>query len=173
MAPFVDNNKKTGGISVFEFISLALAVLAGLLVVKSISSNRDRALRNLAEGDRFLEQNGAREAVQTFPSGLQYEVLEAGSGTEHPGPTDKVAVHYRGTFIDGEEFDSSIDHKEPIRFALNQVIHGWTEGLQLMVEGEKARFVLHSDLAYGKRGAGNIPPGSTLIFEVELLSIDN
>jgi peptidylprolyl isomerase len=103
---------------------------------------------------------------------LQYLVLNAGTGTEHPGPTDKVKVHYHGTMIDGSVFDSSVDRGQPIEFGLNQVIRGWTEGLQLMVVGEKSRLFIPSDLAYGDRGAGPIPPASTLIFDVELLGIN-
>ena len=112
------------------------------------------------------------EGVKTTSSGLQYLVLEEGTGTDHPGATDKVKVHYHGTLIDGTVFDSSVERGQPIEFGLNQVIKGWTEGLQLMVVGEKARLFIASDLAYGERGAGKIAPGSTLIFDVELLGIN-
>ena len=121
---------------------------------------------------KFLENNKNAEGVQVTDSGLQYLVLNQGSGDTHPGPTDKVKVHYHGTFIDGKVFDSSVDRGQPIEFGLNQVISGWTEGLQLMVVGEKTRLFIPSGLAYGDRGAGPIPAGSTLIFDVELLGIN-
>jgi peptidylprolyl isomerase len=126
----------------------------------------------MQSGIEFLENNKNAEGVQVTDSGLQYLVLNEGSGDTHPGPTDKVKVHYHGTFIDGKVFDSSVDRGQPIDFGLNQVISGWTEGLQLMVVGEKTRFFIPSDLAYGDRGAGPIPAGSTLIFDVELLGIN-
>lgn len=127
---------------------------------------------SLQAGSAYLKENGAKAGVTTTASGLQYEVLTQGTGTEHPSATDKVTVHYHGTMIDGTVFDSSVDRNEPITFGLNQVISGWTEGVQLMVVGEKTRFTIPPELAYGDRGAGNvIKPGSTLIFEVELLDI--
>ncbi len=107
----------------------------------------------------------------TTESGLQYEVLSKGNGTEHPTATSKVKVHYHGTLINGNVFDSSVERGEPIAFGLNQVIKGWTEGVQHMVEGDKFRFYIPSSLAYGKSGTGPIPPSATLIFEVELLEI--
>jgi FKBP-type peptidyl-prolyl cis-trans isomerase len=110
--------------------------------------------------------------LQTTASGLQYEVITEGQGRK-PKATDTVVVHYRGTFPDGKEFDSSYKRMEPISFPLNGVIAGWTEGLQLMTIGSKYRFVIPPDLAYGKRGAGGvIPPNATLVFEVELIDID-
>ena len=121
------------------------------------------------EGIAFLEKNKSKEGVRTTDSGLQYKILTPGKGTEHPTATTKVKVHYHGTFINGSVFDSSVDRGEPIEFGLNQVIRGWTEGVQLMVVGEKTRFFVPSDLAYGSRGSGPIPPHSTLIFDVELL----
>jgi FKBP-type peptidyl-prolyl cis-trans isomerase len=126
---------------------------------------------NLEEGNAFLEMNKRREEVQTTPTGLQYEVLEEGSGPK-PSPTDQVRVHYHGTLIDGTVFDSSVERGEPAVFYANQVIAGWTEALQLMSEGSKWRIYLPSDLAYGERGAGgDIGPNTVLIFEVELLEI--
>lgn len=110
--------------------------------------------------------------IHTTASGLQYEVLTEGDGAK-PKATDSVVVHYRGTFPDGKEFDSSYKRMEPISFPLNGVIAGWTEGLQLMPVGSKYRFTIPPDLAYGKRGAGGvIPPNATLIFEVELIDIE-
>jgi len=126
--------------------------------------------KNREEGEDYLAANRLKSNVHTTPSGLQYEVLVEGSG-EKPGPSDTVSVHYKGTLINGTEFDSSYSRGTPTEFPLYAVIPGWTEGLQLMSEGSTYRFVIPSDLAYGPNGAGSIPPNSTLIFEVELLSI--
>ena len=104
-------------------------------------------------------------------SGLQYLPLQAGTGTVHPGPKTNVLAHYHGSLIDGTVFDSSVDRGQPLEFGLNQVIRGWTEGLQLMVEGEKVRLFIPSKLGYGNRPAGSIPAGSVLIFDVELIAI--
>ena len=128
------------------------------------------ALKAQEEGKAFLEKNKLRTEVKTTPSGLQYEVIKQGSGIK-PNTTDKVKVHYHGTLIDGTVFDSSVERGEPATFELNKVIAGWTEGLQLMPIGSKYRFFIPSDLAYGARGTGGIPPYSTLIFDVELLDV--
>lgn len=123
-------------------------------------------------GEEFLATNKNKPGVTTTASGLQYEVLKQGDGPK-PSATDKVNVHYHGTLINGGVFDSSVDRGEPISFGLNQVIRGWTEGVQLMPVGSKYRFYIPSDLAYGSRPAGaKILPYSTLIFEVELLGIE-
>lgn len=120
---------------------------------------------------KFLEENAAKEGVQVTASGLQYLVLQEGTGAS-PAATDTVKVHYEGTLINGQIFDSSIKRGEPVEFPLNHVIPGWTEGLQLMKVGAKYRFFIPSELAYGEHGAGEmIPPNSALIFEVELLDI--
>ena len=124
------------------------------------------------EGEKFLAENALREGVITTPSGLQYEVLKKGKGKKTPTATDVVKVHYHGTLINGTVFDSSVDRNEPISFALNQVIPGWTEGLQLMTVGSKYKFYIPQELGYGSQPAGSIPPYSTLIFEVELLEIE-
>jgi FKBP-type peptidyl-prolyl cis-trans isomerase FkpA len=121
-------------------------------------------------GLAYLAENAQKEGVTVTESGLQYEVIEAGEGAS-PQATDTVTVHYKGTLIDGTEFDSSYGRGEPTSFPLNRVISGWTEGLQLMQEGAKYRFVIPSELAYGARGQGAITPNSTLIFEVELLEV--
>jgi FKBP-type peptidyl-prolyl cis-trans isomerase len=127
---------------------------------------------NRKRGEDYLESNAEKEGVQVTDSGLQYNVLTEGDGAK-PTPTDQVKVHYRGTLIDGTEFDSSYSRGEPTSFTLNQVIPGWTEGVQLMSVGSKYRFVIPADLAYGERGAGGaIGPHETLIFEVELLEIN-
>ena len=125
----------------------------------------------LEKGEAYLHENGKKEGVHTTASGLQYKVLKEGAGRS-PKATDTVKVNYRGTLLDGTEFDSSYKRNQPIEFALNQVIPGWTEGVQLMKEGAKYEFVIPSKLAYGRRGAGGvIGPDETLIFEVELLSV--
>ena len=124
-----------------------------------------------AESEKFLEENKLKEGVITTESGLQYEVITMGKGKK-PQATDRVKVHYHGTLIDGTVFDSSVDRGEPITFALNQVIPGWTEGVQLMPVGSKFRFYIPQELGYGSRQAGSIPPYSTLVFEVELLGIE-
>ena len=123
------------------------------------------------DGEKFLTENALKEGVQVTESGLQYEVLKMGRGKK-PAATDRVKVHYHGTLIDGTVFDSSVDRGEPTSFGLNQVIAGWTEGLQLMPVGSKFRFYIPQELGYGSRNAGSIPPYSTLIFEVELLEIE-
>lgn len=123
------------------------------------------------QGEKFLEENKLREGVIVTESGLQYEVLKMGKG-KRPEATDRVKVHYHGTLTNGEVFDSSVERGEPIVFALNQVIPGWTEGVQLMPVGSKFKFFIPQELGYGSRAAGSIPPYSTLIFEVELLGIE-
>ncbi len=135
------------------------------------SASQREAQKALEEGNAFLEKNKAREGVTTTESGLQYEVITAGTG-EKPTATDQVRVHYHGTLIDGKVFDSSVDRGEPVVFGVNQVIPGWTEALQLMPVGSKWKIYLPSNIAYGERGAGgDIGPNSVLIFEVELLEI--
>lgn len=123
------------------------------------------------DGEKFLAENGKKEGVITTASGLQYQVLREGNG-QSPKATDTVECHYEGTLIDGTKFDSSYDRRQTATFPLNQVIAGWTEGLQLMKEGGKYRFFIPYELGYGERGAGaSIPPFSTLVFDVELVSV--
>lgn len=124
-----------------------------------------------AKGAAFLAENKTKEGVIETASGLQYKVVKMGTGAK-PTATDRVKVHYHGTLLDGTVFDSSVQRGEPITFGLNQVIAGWTEGVQLMPVGSKFIFYIPSNLAYGDRAAGSIKPGSTLIFEVELLDIE-
>lgn len=126
--------------------------------------------KNREEGAAYLAANRERSGVSVTASGLQYEVISEGSGRK-PGPEATVRVNYEGTFIDGSVFDSSYERGEPVEFPLNQVIQGWTEGLQLMSEGSTYRFVIPSDIAYGPQGSTAIPPDATLIFKVELLSV--
>lgn len=137
--------------------------------INAIRAEQGKAAK--AEGEIFLAENGKKEGVVTLKSGLQYEVLREGNGKK-PKATDQVKCHYEGTLINGQVFDSSYKRNEPAVFPLNQVIPGWTEGLQLMQEGAKYRFYIPYILAYGESGAGgSIPPFATLIFDVELLEV--
>ncbi|AUI88348.1 peptidylprolyl isomerase [Vibrio azureus] len=145
--------------------------LAGFFIYRTWTTHK-AAESNFAEGQAFLLENGKKEGVITTESGLQYQVLQSGSGEVHPALGDKVKVHYHGTLIDGTVFDSSVERGEPISFGLKQVIKGWQEGLQYMVTGEKVRLFVPSTLGYGKSGSGPIPPASVLIFDVELLDIN-
>lgn len=149
---------------------LIIFILAGFFIYRTWN-NHKLADENFAKGQQFLQENGQRDGVITTESGLQYEILTKGSGTEHPSATSRVKVHYHGTLIDGTVFDSSVERNEPIAFGLNQVIKGWQEGVQYMVEGDKIRLYVPSTLGYGKGGSGPIPPAATLIFDVELLEI--
>lgn len=124
----------------------------------------------LEAGQAFLAENALRANVVTTASGLQYEVLASGDGAT-PGPQDIVTAHYHGTYIDGRVFDSSVERGEPLAISVDRVISGWTEGLQLMKVGDKWRFFIPPDLAYGEGGMGTIGPNETLIFEVELLDV--
>ena len=133
---------------------------------------KEEAEKAIAEGKVFLEANGKREGVTTTKSGLQYEVLTPGKGERSPKATDTVVCHYEGRLVSGKVFDSSYERNQPAEFGLNQVIPGWTEGLQLMSEGAKFRFYIPYLLGYGEQGAGpSIPPYSTLVFDVELNSV--
>ena len=129
------------------------------------------AKENAAEGESFLEANKTKEGVKTLGSGMQYKVVQTGEGPI-PTASDKVRVHYKGTFIGGKEFDSSYKRNQPATFNVTGVIKGWTEALQLMKVGSKWQLFIPSDLAYGKGGNRSIPPNSTLLFEVELLGIE-
>jgi len=152
----------------------AATIRESFVAKRRAEAEADRAssgAANAAEGDKFLLENSQKDGVQMTDSGLQYEVLEMGDGPR-PSATDKVKVHYRGTLLNGEEFDSSYSRGEPISFALNQVIPGWTEGVQLMPVGSKFMFYVPPNLAYGPAGGGPIGPNATLIFQVELLGIE-
>lgn len=154
-------------------ILLAVVAIAGVIFYFFTSTNNQKAVQeNSRLGNEFLIQNKSKEGLITTASGLQYQILTQGDGTVHPKASDTVTVHYHGTLIDGTVFDSSVDRGEPIAFPLNRVIKGWTEGVQLMLVGDKYRFFIPSELAYGNRTTGKIGGGSVLIFDVELLKIN-
>ena len=147
-----------------RIVRFTIAFALGLISLATAQSG-------LQEGQSFLKENATKPGVNTTPSGLQYKVLKEGTG-KSPKATDVVVVNYRGTLINGKEFDSSYKSGKPIEFPLNRVIPGWTEGVQLMKEGAKYEFFIPPNLAYGSRGAGGvIGPDETLIFEVELLKV--
>ncbi len=133
--------------------------------------NNPVARENIEKGEKYMREISNNKSVYTTKSGLKYRRMKEGNG-KHPVATDKVKVHYTGKLIDGTTFDSSVDRGAPITFPLNQVIPGWTEGLQLMDEGSKYMLYIPYNLGYGTRDMGNIPAGSTLVFEVELLEIN-
>ncbi len=136
---------------------------------QAVDTEANKAFRQV--GEDFLSDNAQKEGVIVLPSGLQYQVLREGNGKQ-PKATDRVKCHYEGTLIDGTKFDSSYDRGEPATFGLNQVIAGWTEGVQLMQEGAKYRFFIPYNLAYGERGVGSsIPPFASLVFDVELIEV--
>lgn len=139
---------------------------------KQAKKKEERAAKNLEEGQAFLEENKAKEGINVTESGLQYEVIEEGTG-ESPGPESIVRCHYHGTLIDGTVFDSSVERGDTAEFALNRVIPGWTEGLQLMKEGAKYKFYIPTELAYGQnvRPGGPIEENMALIFEIELFEV--
>ena len=172
-----------GNLAVDDFAQAIKDVLEGNQT--AISHNEAREIVNkyfeeleakmsavaIEQGKAFLEENKKRPGIVTLPSGLQYEVINEGTGKK-PKATDQVRCHYEGTLVDGTLFDSSIQRGEPAVFGVNQVIPGWVEALQLMSEGAKWKLYIPSDLGYGARGAGEmIPPHSTLVFEVELLEV--
>lgn len=141
------------------------------MMEKQVAASKEAATKNAAEGEKFLAENKKKEGVKTTASGLQYKVIKEGSGAS-PKETDTVVTNYKGTLLDGTEFDSSYKRNEPATFPVNRVIKGWTEALQLMKPGAKYQLFIPAALAYGERGAGrDIGPNATLIFEVELLSI--
>ena len=155
-------------------IIVIVVLLIGYFFVRNSGGARPEEIAaNKKAGAEFMETNKTADGVKTTNSGLQYLVLQEGTGTQLPSATDQVMVHYEGKLLDGTVFDSSVKRGQPISFGLNQVIKGWTEGVQLMVVGETTRFFIPADMAYGDKEAGrDIPGGSTLIFEVELLGIN-
>jgi len=149
----------------------AIATLQKQVTEKVAAERKVAGEKAKKESEEFLVANKAKDGVKTLPSGLQYKVLSEGKGVP-PKPTDQVTVNYRGTLLDGTEFDSSYKRGEPATFPVNQVIKGWTEALPLMKPGAKWQLFVPAELAYGERGAGrDIPPNATLIFEVELLGV--
>jgi peptidylprolyl isomerase len=155
-------------------IAIIAVVLIGYYFMRNSSdASPEQIAANQQAGTEFMENNKTAKGVKTTDSGLQYLVLQEGTGSKHPLATDRVKVHYEGKLLDGSVFDSSVKRGQPISFGLNRVIKGWTEGVQLMVIGEKTRFFIPASLAYGDKGAGSdIPGGATLVFEVELLDIN-
>lgn len=148
-----------------------LNVFRQQMTASAAAKQQERSGKAKKEGDDFLAANKVKPGVKALPSGLQYKIITEGSGAS-PKASEQVTVHYRGTLIDGTEFDSSYKRGEPATFGVGQVIKGWTEALQLMKPGAKWQLVIPADLAYGDRGAGaDIPPGATLIFDVELIGI--
>ncbi len=149
-------------------IAVSILILIGLFMFSK--NNSELAQTNITEGAAFLAENATKEGVITTASGLQYTILTDAEG-DKPSATSNVTVHYKGTTLDGTEFDSSYSRNAPATFPLNRVIGGWTEGVQLMSVGATYRFFIPSELAYGAQGAGGaIGPNATLIFDVELLS---
>ena len=150
---------------IFSSLTIAIAAAAGLSLSTAMAQSA------LEKGKAFLAENATKPDVHQTPSGLQYKILVPGEG-KSPNATDTVLVNYRGTLLNGTEFDSSYKRNAPIEFPLNRVIPGWTEGVQLIKEGGKIQLFIPSELAYGARGAGGlIGPNDTLIFEVELLKV--
>jgi FKBP-type peptidyl-prolyl cis-trans isomerase FklB len=155
-----------------EEMSRTLVELKRRVTAAQQEDARRTAERNRAAGEAFLAENAKKDGVVTLPSGLQYKVVKQGEGAP-PGATDNVSVHYRGTLVDGTEFDSSYRRNRPSTFPVNGVIRGWAEALQLMKPGAKWQLFIPANLAYGDRGAGSVVlPGSALIFEVELISVN-
>jgi FKBP-type peptidyl-prolyl cis-trans isomerase FklB len=154
-----------------EQVKETMTAYSKTMIEKQTAIAKEAGAANAAAGEKFLAENKTKEGVKVTPSGLQYKVLKEGSG-DSPKETDTVVVNYRGTLIDGTEFDSSYKRNEPATFPVNRVIKGWTEALQLMKPGAKYQLFIPSALAYGERGAGqDIGPNQTLIFDVELLSV--
>jgi peptidylprolyl isomerase len=152
-------------------VAVLILIIASVLVNRYFTTRKSVGANSVV-GQEYLVENLKNVNVQTTESGLQYEVLVQGDGSVQPKATDKVTVHYHGTLIDGTVFDSSVERGETISFGLNQLIKGWTEGVQLMVVGDKTRFYIPSNLGYGNRSAGKIPPGSVRVFEIELIGIN-
>jgi FKBP-type peptidyl-prolyl cis-trans isomerase len=168
-----DAQSGTDGVLSDDEMMMALETFQRLMMDRMEAKSASQGIENLAVGEAFLAENAQKEGVVTTASGLQYRVIEEGSGRK-PSATDRVTVHYIGSLLDGTEFDSSVSRGQPATFGLNQVIQGWSEGVQLMTVGSKYEFFVPADLGYGERGTpgGPIGPNATLIFEVELLGIE-
>ena len=154
------------------FILAAILVGFYFMMTYTPMLSEEEIMANKQASETFLESNKLQPGVMTTESGLQYMILQSGSGERKPKVTDNVTVHYVGSLVDGTVFDSSVERGKPISFGLDRVITGWKEGLPLMVEGDKLRFFIPADLAYGEKWAGDIPPFSALIFDIELLKIN-
>ena len=157
-----------------EEVQNTMMELQKQMMAKMEAQNKMEGEDNKKKGEVFLAANKKKEGVKTLPSGLQYKVIKDGTG-KIPKATDMVTTHYRGTLIDGTEFDSSYKRNEPASFPVNGVIKGWTEALQLMKEGAKWQLFIPAELAYGERGAPGSPigPNSTLVFDIELISVQS
>ena len=153
-----------------EELQKTMQEFQGEMQAKMAQKQKDASSKNKADGEAFLAANKGKEGVKTTASGLQYKIITEGKGAK-PKSTDTVSVNYRGTLIDGTEFDSSYKRNEPVSFPLDKVIPGWTEGIQLLSVGSKAQFVIPSSLAYGESAPPQIGPNSVLVFDVELLEI--
>jgi len=154
-----------------EQVKETMTAYSKTMMEKQAAQSKEAGAKNIAIGEKFLAENKSKEGVKTTESGLQYKVIKEGSGTS-PKETDTAVVHYRGTLINGTEFDSSYSRNEPATFPVNRVIKGWTEALQLMKPGSKYQLYIPSSLAYAERGAGqDIGPNETLLFEVELVEV--
>ena len=156
-------------------INLILLLIIGIfcfLIFKNSKKAKLQALKNEKLAADFLANNSKADDVHETASGLQYKIEQSSGNDTKPSATSKVKVHYHGTLMDGSVFDSSVVRNSPISFGLNQVIAGWTEGLQLMSEGDKFTFYIPPQLAYGRKRVGSIPAGSLLIFDVELIKIN-
>jgi peptidylprolyl isomerase len=154
-----------------KIVFIVIIIAAVAYYFYNSANNQKNSVVNQEQGSVFLAENAKKDGVKTTASGLQYQVLQQGSGDRHPTATSTVRVHYHGTLINGTVFDSSVERGETISFPLNRVIAGWTEGVQLMKVGDKFRFFIPSGLGYGNRSTGKIPAGSVLIFDVELFEI--
>ena len=159
------------GFNMYKAIIIFMLTVILFFAYKVFMGN-EYASENRQAGIAFLAENSQKEGVTTTASGLQYKVLTKGEGSVHPTRESNVTVNYHGTLINGTIFDSSLDRGEPVTFDLDKVIPGWIEGVELMVSGDKYRFFIPSDLAYKDRAIGKIPAGSLLIFDIELISIN-
>ncbi len=169
----VDGQSGAKGMLTDSQMQSTMAEFQGQMMAKMDSLNQKKSVENLKKSQDFLAQNGKAEGVKTTASGLEYKVLKSGTSKVSPKATDTVTVDYVGTLLDGTEFDSSIKRGTPATFPVSGVIPGWTEALQLMHTGDKFKLFIPPNLAYGEHGAGQqIPPNSTLVFEVELLAVN-
>jgi FKBP-type peptidyl-prolyl cis-trans isomerase FklB len=161
--------------AIAQCMNTYMAEVNSVKMAEAQKENAAKSAVNREEGKAFLASNSKRPGIVTLPSGLQYEILTQGTGTEHPKLTSRVKCHYTGTLLNGSKFESSVDRGEPITFPLSNVIQGWQQALQLMTVGSKWKLYIPADLAYGDtpRPGGEIQPGAALIFEVELLGIEN